>query len=55
LAIDNRDEVRQLFDEGMFDMIAIGPALTSNPEWSLMAQAAAPFLPCDKTTFRRLV
>src|SRR3546814_12059050 len=31
LAINNLDDVRRLFDRGMFDMIAVGRALISDP------------------------
>jgi 2,4-dienoyl-CoA reductase-like NADH-dependent reductase (Old Yellow Enzyme family) len=53
-AINNLDEVRRLFDAGMFDMIAVGRALISDPAWVEKARAGAPFLPFDKTCLTRL-
>ncbi len=55
LAINNLDEVRRLFDAGMFDMVAVGRALISDPEWVAKARVGAPFLPYDATSLGRLL
>ncbi len=54
LAINNLDEVRRLFDDGMFDMVAVGRALISDPEWVQKARTGAPFTPYDATSLGRL-
>jgi 2,4-dienoyl-CoA reductase-like NADH-dependent reductase (Old Yellow Enzyme family) len=54
LAINNLDEVRALFDRGMFDMVAVGRALISDPQWAQKARSGAPFLPYDKASLGRL-
>lgn len=54
LAVNNLDEVRQLYDRGMFDMVAVGRALISDPEWVQKARSGAPFTPYDATCLGRL-
>lgn len=54
LAVNNLDEVRRLYDRGMFDMIAVGRALISDPEWVQKARSGAPFTPYDATCLGRL-
>ena len=54
IAINNLDEVRRLFDRGMFDMIAVGRALISDPEWAVKARTGAPFIPYDPDSLGRL-
>ncbi|CAN5220063.1 NADH:flavin oxidoreductase [soil metagenome] len=54
LAINNLDEVRRLYDRGMFDMIAVGRALISDPEWALKARSGEAFIPYDVTSLGRL-
>ena len=54
LAVNNLDEVRRLFDDGMFDMIAVGRALISDPAWVEKARAGEPFVPYDVTSLARL-
>ncbi len=54
LAVNNLDEVRRLYDRGMFDMIAVGRALISDPEWVQQARIGAPFTPYDATCLGRL-
>jgi 2,4-dienoyl-CoA reductase-like NADH-dependent reductase (Old Yellow Enzyme family) len=51
---DSLDDVRRLFDRGMFDMIAVGRALLSDPQWARKARAGEPFLPFDPTSPGRL-
>jgi 2,4-dienoyl-CoA reductase-like NADH-dependent reductase (Old Yellow Enzyme family) len=55
LAINNLDEVRRLFDRGMFDMIAVGRALISDPAWAERARAGEPFIPYDPASLQHLV
>jgi 2,4-dienoyl-CoA reductase-like NADH-dependent reductase (Old Yellow Enzyme family) len=54
LAINNLDEVRRLYDCGMFDMIAVGRALISDPQWVMKARSGTPFIPYDITSLGRL-
>lgn len=55
LAINNLDEVRKLFDQNMFDLIAVGRAFLSDPAWPEKARKGEPFLPFDKSSVARLV
>ncbi len=54
LAVNNLDEVRRLSDQGMFDMIAVGRALISDPAWVEKARVGETFLPYDVTCLERL-
>ena len=54
LAVNNLDEVRRLYDQGMFDMIAVGRALISDPAWPQKARAGEEFMPYDVTSLERL-
>ena len=54
LAINNLDEVRALLDRGMFDLIAVGRALVSDPAWARKARTGEPFLPFDREALNRL-
>jgi len=55
LAINNLNEVRRLFDRGMFDMIAVGRALISDPTWAERARAGGPFVHYDPASLQHLV
>jgi 2,4-dienoyl-CoA reductase-like NADH-dependent reductase (Old Yellow Enzyme family) len=54
-AVNNLDQVRRLFDRGMFDMIAVGRALLSDPAWAERARAGEPFVPYDPACLQHLV
>ncbi|HEY6869425.1 MAG TPA: 12-oxophytodienoate reductase, partial [Novosphingobium sp.] len=54
-ATNNLDEVRALFDKGMFDVLGVGRALISDPEWPRRVRAGEPFLPYDKAALKHLV
>jgi len=54
-AVNNLDQVRRLFDRGMFDMIAVGRALLSDPAWVERARAGEPFVPYDPACLQHLV
>jgi 2,4-dienoyl-CoA reductase-like NADH-dependent reductase (Old Yellow Enzyme family) len=54
IAINNLEEVRRLYDRGMFDMIAVGRALISDPDWALKARRGETFIPYDVTSLGRL-
>lgn len=53
-SIDNLVKVRELFDQGMFDLIAVGRALISDPDWAHKVQNGEPFLPFDRSALQRL-
>ncbi|MCU1515153.1 MAG: 12-oxophytodienoate reductase, partial [Microbacteriaceae bacterium] len=54
LATNNLDEVLDLYDKGMFDMIAVGRALISDPNWLEKARSGEPFMAYDRTSLDRL-
>jgi 2,4-dienoyl-CoA reductase-like NADH-dependent reductase (Old Yellow Enzyme family) len=54
LATNNLDEVMRLFEKGEFDMIAVGRALISDPDWLEKARSGADFHPYDRTSLDRL-
>ena len=54
IAINNLPQVRALFDRGMFDMIAVGRALLSDPSWVQKARRGEYFTPYDPTSLGRL-
>ena len=54
LAVNNLDEVVELFERGMFDLVAVGRALISDPDWAIKARKGEPFLPYDRTSLSRL-
>ena len=54
LALNNLDAVRRLYDRGMFDMIAVGRALISDPDWVQKARAGGEFLPYDQAALSEL-
>lgn len=55
LAVNNLDEVARLFDRGMFDLVAVGRALISDPHWAIKARNGEPFLPYDAACLEHLV
>jgi len=54
IAVNNLDEVRRLYDRGMFDMIAVGRALISDPQWVMKMRSGEAFVPYDVTSLGRL-
>jgi 2,4-dienoyl-CoA reductase-like NADH-dependent reductase (Old Yellow Enzyme family) len=54
LAINNLDLVRDLFDKDMFDLIAVGRAMISDPQWAQKARTGEDFLPFDRSALQRL-
>lgn len=54
LAINNLDEVCRLFADGMFDLVAVGRALISDPAWAKKARNGDAFLPYDASSLERL-
>lgn len=54
LGVNNLDEVCRLHANGMFDLVAVGRALVSDPEWAIKARRGAEFLPYDETALVRL-
>jgi 2,4-dienoyl-CoA reductase-like NADH-dependent reductase (Old Yellow Enzyme family) len=54
LAVDNLDEVRALFDQGMFDLVAVGRALLNDPFWTHKARLGGSFEGFDKSCLARL-
>lgn len=55
LAVNNLAEVRELFDQGMFDMFAVGRALINDPNWVKRVRSGEDFLPYDRRTLHNLV
>jgi len=54
LALNNLDAVRRLYDQGMFDMIAVGRALISDAGWVQKARAGGNFVPYDPAALSQL-
>jgi len=54
-AIDNLDRVLQLFERGMFDLVAVGRALLNDPSWTQKARSGAAFHPYDSASLERLI
>jgi len=54
-AIDNLDRVLQLFERGMFDLVAVGRALLNDPSWTQKARSGTAFLPYDRASLERLL
>jgi len=54
LALNNLDAVRRLYDQGMFDMIAVGRALISDPDWVQKARSGGTFTPYDQAALSEL-
>jgi 2,4-dienoyl-CoA reductase-like NADH-dependent reductase (Old Yellow Enzyme family) len=47
--------VLQLFERGMFDLVAVGRALLNDPSWTQKARSGTAFLPYDRASLERLL